>query len=494
MGAYSILIQELIKSLPPWYKIQLLKCLKFINTLDRDIAYPYSPVIFIEDVRYNILMRLALMIKGKIFYVIPTNMTKIETLSYLTEIHRPYIITDSKISVKGDSIFAKIIEFNTILEIEPSVDADIFDISPSFVMILYSDTLQRVATNQLNFTIAFKHLESSLNKEKLLSKVHYFYNLTDEYFIYYLVLLHHGITPYIMSNKYEIIHDGKLKFYNDRVLYIPYEEYRTVWREILSGTLQNKLLFKWFFHKCLGRIIIRLIIKKFERYFKSFKHIIVLGLITDSLLAEISEKLRHSTIYNVHREQQFLMFFGLCKKPGYVSMLPNLHTLSVSMTQSKKKYLLPSDNKITTSNETSELVLMYKDYDSIRSIPTYALFTTHGNYAKYVGYAFSNGVCPAYIESIFNSFPFIKDCALIWWQGKYFLALDVDEAILDANRINYLFFDKIMKGQIKRVNQEMLPEEIQISSIGQIPATALKYNRWGLLDKNFLYKVEFLNQ
>jgi len=494
MGVYFTLIRELIKSLPSWYKIQLIKCLKFINTLDRDVAYPYSPIIFIEDVRYNILMRLALMIRGKTFYVIPTNMTKIEIISHLTEIHKPYIITDSKISIKSDSIFAKITEFNTILEIEPNANADIFDISPSFMMILYSDIMRKVATNQLNFAIAFRHLESSLGREKLLNKVHCFYNLTDEYFIYYLVLLRHGITPYNINKRYEIMHGEKFKLENDRVLYIPYEEYRAVWREILSDTLQNKLLFKWFFHKYLGRIIIRLIIRKFERYFKSFKHIIVLGLITDSLLAEISEKLRHSTIYNVHREQQFLMFFGLCKKPGYISMLPDLHTLSVSMTQSKRKHLLLSDNKITASDETSELMLMYRDDDSIRSIHTHVLFTPHGNYAKYVGYAFSNGVCPAYIESIFNSFPFIKDCALIWWQGKYFLALDVDEAILDANRINYLFFDKIMKGQIKRVNQEMLPEEVQITSVGQIPATALKYNRWGLLDKNFLYKVEFLNQ
>ena len=129
------------------------------------------------------------------------------------------------------------------------------------------------------------------------------------------------------------------------------------------------------------------------------------------------------------------------------------------------------------------------ELNALRS--THSLFVVKDGYAKFLGYAFNNGVCPAYIESIFNSFPFIKDSAVVWWRNNYILLLDVDEPILDANRINYLFFTKIMKGQVTKVNQNLLPEEIQIKSFGQIPSTIVRYNRLGQLDKEFLYKVEY---
>jgi len=48
-----------------------------------------------------------------------------------------------------------------------------------------------------------------------------------------------------------------------------------------------------------------------------------------------------------------------------------------------------------------------------------------------------------------------------------------------------------MKGQVTKVNQNLLPEEIQIKSFGQIPSTIVRYNRLGQLDKEFLYKVEY---
>lgn len=219
----------------------------------------------------------------------------------------------------------------------------------------------------------------------------------------------------------------------------------------------------------------------------------MLGIITDPILAEVSAKLKCCKVYNTYGEANSMMAFGISHKPGYINLVPGLKTISMSLKDNTRIFSILSDKKIiSTSIETSNLIMTMRSTYYLKSIITNSLFTVIGQTAKFLGHAFSNGVCPMYIESIFNSFPFIKDSVLIWYKGKYILLLDVDEAILDANRINYLFFNKIMKGQIEKINKDLLPETIQIMSFAQIPSAILRYNRMGLLDKNFLYNVEFL--
>lgn len=485
MWPYVNRMSDIVKELQQEDKGQLKSCLTYIDNM---IPIGKNIAIFITEVRSNIIMRLSLMIRGKTFYVIPTTMTSSEIVSCLTEISNPIVITDNIDNIKCNSNFAQIEEYDIVSSYYLSNDISL-EIEPSFKMILYSDTLQYVSTNEYNFIAVFENLISYLKKEGLLDKIPYIYNITDDFFIYYLALMYFGITPNEVNNQV-----GKYpKTEKDKILFITYEDYRNIWKEVLSLTLQNKLLFKWFFDRWLGRIIIYLIVRKFEKYFNPFKNIIVLGLITDPILAEISEKLRHSLVYNTYGEQNSLMFFGISKKPGHIYIVPSLSTLSVSLKDNRKKYLILSDEKKISSTETSQLVMTVGGPNFLKSITTNALFTMNGSFAKFLGHAFSNGVCPAYVESIFNSFPFIKDCALVWWKEKYILLLDVDEAMLDANRINWNFFKKIMKGQVQKVNQELLPEEIQISTFGEIPSMILRYNRWGLLDKEFLYKVEHFN-
>jgi len=499
MWDYVNRISDIINELSLKDRNELSGCLDFI---ENKIKVEDTPVVFITNINSNVIMRLALMTAGKVFYVVPTTMTSSEIISCLTEIVNPVVITDNIENIKCNIKFAKIYEYDIVCNFySGDFSLSSYKIEQSFKMILYSNSLNTISTDQHIFIAIFDNLIETLKKENLLNKaLHYACDFKDDFFIFYLVLLYSNKNIVSFNISSDLLYSNTINkknktANNSRVLYISYQAYRDIWKEVLSSTLQNKLLFKWFFNKWLGRIIIYLIIRKFERYFKPFKNIIVIGLITDPILAEVSEKLRHSLVYNTYGEQSSLMFFGISKQPGSICLSPSLTTLSMSLKDNRKIYSILSDKEnISSSTETSQLVMTIRGSNFLKSITTKDLFTVKNGFAKFLGYAFSNGVCPAYVESIFNSFPFIKDSALVWWKNKYILLLDIDEAMLDANRINYLFFNKIMKGQVKKVNQELLPEAIQISTFGQIPSMVLKYNRWGLLDKEFLYKVELFNQ
>ena len=489
MISYAETMSNIISGLDKYDRIHISRLLDIIEHKVGD----KTPVIFISNPHVHVMARLSLMLSGKIFYVIPTTMTNNEIISFLTEIPQPFVITDNKDNIKSNSNFAKIYELETYpIDINNSPDT-IITIEESFTMFLYDTSGKIVHINEDIFAVLYENAYELLSNNKLLNKPFLCAEVNDfflQYLIIYISRIKTTSSSFILNEESLFLNKSNTK--SNNTLYISYQSYRNIWKEVLSLTLQNKLFFKWFFNKWLGRIIIYIIIRKFEKYFKLFNKIVVLGLITDPILAEISEKLRHSKVYNTYGETSSLMLFGISNKPGQIELRPGLQTISVSLKDNRKAYSIISEKYIeSSSTKISQLVMTIRGERFLKSITTNSLFVVKDGYAKFLGYAFNNGVCPAYIESIFNSFPFIKDSAVVWWRNNYILLLDVDEPILDANRINYLFFTKIMKGQVTKVNQNLLPEEIQIKSFGQIPSTIVRYNRLGQLDKEFLYKVEY---
>lgn len=487
---YTDLMSVVIKSLSHFQRqiiseLELILKVKCLNNYDRTI------VLFIHDQELHFYTRLILMLYGRDFVVIPISMSNSEIITSIAETVKPLIITDSKKNIKSNSSVAKIFE---IPEIHTTVKGEsyieISDILPHWDMTLYTEKREKVIVSDDIFAILVENLYENIRSNSLEKNPISICAPIDDFFIYYF-------TAYIVKPRNVQFIDeqcivSRRKPEQNSTLFISYKSYREIWKEVLSLTLQNKILFKLFFNKLLGRIIMFVIIRKFEKYFRNYKNLVILGLVTDPMLAEISEKLRRTKVFNTYGEANSAMAFGMSNKLGFIDIIPGLKTISMSLKDNRKVYSIFSDGKITSSSvETSQLVMTIRDGLSLITISTSSLFMVKNGYAKFIGYSFSNGVCPMYIESIFNSFPFIKDSALVWYKRNYILVADIDEPILDANRINYLLFSKIMRGQVNKVNQDLLPDSVQIKSFGRIPNTALRYNRMGLLDKDFLYKVEF---
>lgn len=489
---YQHTIKKIIDTLSEDMLGDLLCAIPYYKSLCEE--YPYKNfVVFINDKRWNIIVKLSLMLLGKRFIVVPTTMTNDEIITSLTDTVNSIIITDDILNVKSkNSFFKVIVAFPiTILGEEPIPYNDLESMfSNSWEMILYSLDRKKVYISNYTFALLYDNLEANLHQYSMFSsKNNLIYASVDDFFIYHLLyFVDLKDEPYICNLDKEKLDKTTKRVSN---LMISYENYKEIWKEVLSLTLQNKILFKWFFNKLLGRIIMFVIIRRFEKYFRRFRKIIVLGLITDPILAEVSEKMRHLKVYNTYGETSSMMAMGISDKPGHINIIPGLKTISVSLKENRKiYYILSNKETISSSNETSQLVMSFRGSDFLKNITTTALFTIKEGYAKFLGYAFKNGVCPAYIESIFNSFPFIKESVLVLWKDNYILLLDIDEAILDANNINYLFFQEIMNGQIAKINKDVLPKAIQIKNFAQVPEAIKRYNRLGLLDKEFLYKIE----
>lgn len=479
MISYQSTIRTILRALSTEDKEELSILVAYYG---RQIEDDETPIIFIKEDKEHVLCRLALMILGLDFAVIPTTMSNAEITSSFTDFSKGVIITDNIENVESKSLLFRTLDFYPD---NYNIKSEIFDEEeyPNWTMILYDTKRNQVMINNTLFSLLYANLEMNFQKYGM----HYQRECSilaesEDFFLYYLVSRSQSKIPFIV-NEYD----------KEQLLLISYNNYKAIWKETLSLTLQNKIFFKLFFNKIIGRIIMLLVVRRFLKRFKLFKRIVVLGLITDPILAEVSEKLRSKKVFNTYGETSSLMATGMSQKPGHISIIPGLSTASISLKESSKNFrILSKDNDVNTFDRVSNVMLSFRTNNLLLNVISDSLFIINGDYAKFLGHAFTNGVCPIHIESIFNSFPFIKDSALVLWKGNYHLLLDVDEAMLEANNINYMFFNKIMKGQVDKMNELVLPKAIQIKTFGQVPCSVPNYNRLGLLNKDFLYNVEFI--
>lgn len=493
MRTYQQTMLHLVEELSNKDQCDILDLMQYHKEIIKD----KTPIVFVEDPKLHLLTRLALMTAGINFIVVSTKMRSEETtLCFMDNINYSLILTDCPKKIKNSSLF-RIISADLLPHEEFYHESDLCDVDhfknyvfPAFYMTIYDVDRKPIHIDSDKFYLLYENLRENLQKNGLIGE-NFCFSRPDDFFIYFVCGIDTSLDILVNRNVFSLTkEDFRQRF--SKNLFISYEHYKNTWRHLYSTSLQNKLLFKWFLNKILGRIIMIVLIRKFEKIYKQFNNIVVLGLITDPVLAEISEKLKNIVVYNTFGETNTMMATGISKKPGCIDIIPGSSTASISLKETRRNYSVLLNEKFTrSSNSVSNLVLRFKENHSIFGIYTESklLFTFEDNHAKLLGHAFKNSICPAYVESIFNSFPFIKDSVLVLWKGFYILLMDVDTDMLDANNINYFFFEKIMKGEIDKINKELLLNTIQIKHFSKVLELHKRYNRLGQLDKDFLYNV-----
>lgn len=463
-----------------------------------------TPAIYVTGTNKHILVRLSLMILGRSFVVIPTNMDKSSTSTCLVNCNKDGIIITDNTNRLGSINENFLSERNPLLNIININNLDVESyqytpftgvkgvIYPDFNMKIYDLNMKLVSTNSSIFAILFFNLKRDLiangvllNKEADISHNWKIKANVEDFFIYYLLLIS---CDKLLDNPFTGItckkHTGNL--------FIPYYIYKEYWDNIVETTLRNRIAFSLYFSKLFSGIILQIMMYKFKRIFKDFKNVIVLGLITDDILSKVSSSFRNIQILNTYGETQSLMAMNVSNKPGYIMDidLKEGSNCTKIMLESNKKGISLIDISIL---EKSSLSFFDEKTSTLTTLISSSLFKREGKYGKYIGHSFLDGICPETIESIFNTFPFIRDSILVRnSHGSYTLLIDTREDIFDTNYISYNRWEKMFNVLLDKVNSLFDNTSFRINGFGPIPSDLKNHTRLGLLDKSNFYEMEFI--
>jgi hypothetical protein len=304
-----------------------------------------------------------------------------------------------------------------------------------------------------------------------------------DYFMYYFVLKE-------LRSDREIDMKPSLPATDKSTIFLEYQLLLNIWDSIMSDFLQNKLFFKWIFKKYIGEIILKILRWKLKRHFKRYSHIVILGIVKDTLLAEMLMKWKDKKVFNIYGESNNLMFLNISDKPGTVDLT------------SIDDYLFNLHDKIQTEKGTVGRLASRDWNNPLSTVISSIYFLLESNkerYATYYGYKFKNlPIFPHKVESLMDIIPFIKTSLFVQYMNRNILLYDPDMDMLD--RSNYTLkqlegcaeYEGILPKYIKHLNSKILSKNEQITEFRNIPKLINKYNRFGELNKQAAYAVELL--
>jgi hypothetical protein len=306
-----------------------------------------------------------------------------------------------------------------------------------------------------------------------------FISNNPDYLLYFIALkltIRQWGDKRILSEKddinYPLEHSKSYREHNDyKTLSIPKKEFIELWDNKIQTIFEHKLFFKLNLkHSWVVNLFIK---RRLNKLFKGFSNLLIIGVLPNAWMIDILKTLRHVKVYTIFPIKSAMYYGAISDSFEYVFPDNTEWKLERFIEGNNKTHLL-SSKLFDTENETVCCISDAGDRFSMKVIHNSSNINTNKYYLLgNIKNSFNNKnvyIFPETLEKVINSYPFIKDCALLTFNKKVTLVINPNQQILDSNRINNGMFNCIIQKQIDTLNKE-LPDEYQIR--GFVVSTSL---------------------
>lgn len=310
-----------------------------------------------------------------------------------------------------------------------------------------------------------------------------FISLNPDYLLYYVALKLHDdagtILPTHEDTDLPILNkDLYLAHNRAETIFIPKAEFNTIWSTKINSIFEYKYIFK---AHLKNRWYVNLLIKRrLKSLFKGFNKLVIIGNLENAYQINILKNLSFLKVYTILPIRSAMLYGPICNTFGTLSPDANKRFVCAS------KYGSSGTLHLLNLTLSSDDIIHYLIDVNSRFIKGKSLHDPHGynveqyTYMGNVENSFRNQdayIFPETLEKVINSYPFIRNSALLTFNKKMTLVVNPDPDILDANRINFKMFSEIIHKQINLLNKE-LPDDYKIINF-VVSTTLIEQDRQG---------------
>jgi hypothetical protein len=247
-----------------------------------------------------------------------------------------------------------------------------------------------------------------------------------------------------------------------KTLFIPKKEFIELWDKRVQSVFENRRIFKCSLkHNWFVNFLIR---RRLKKLLKGFSKVLVIGYLESSYMVNILKNLSFVKFYNILPVKTALFFGSISQDFDRIESTTNVEFKPHPPNATKDQIYLCIHR---IRNEENGTIINIPN-TSARFIKKMVEGTFHYEdrfcYIGDINNAFEyhdKYVFPETLEKVINSYPFIKESVLLTFKGKLILIINPNQGVLDANRINYGMFKRIIQRQIATLNKE-LPDAYRI--------------------------------
>ena len=246
-------------------------------------------------------------------------------------------------------------------------------------------------------------------------------------------------------------------------IFIPKKEFCDIWDNKVMSLFEHKWIFKGYLKE---RWYVNLLIKRrIKRLFKGFSNLVIIGLLGNVFMTNILKNLSFINVYTIIPIKKGLFYGSISKYFYCIVPAGGEYRQESFMLLKNSMYALTYKLFNVDNKDIFTLADSYLRFEKGKTIHVNGQNKYQYDILGNIQNCFSSKntyIFPETLEKVINSYPFIRNCALLTFNNKLTLVINPNMNILDSNRINYKMFYNVIQKQIDALNEGLLPDEYKI--------------------------------